>query len=41
MRTEYNQEIIRRISYYGLEKAGNRDPVYVGPYHKIDDDRKG
>jgi len=42
MRSEYNQEIIRRISRYRLEQTRYRDlVVHVGPYHKINDDREG
>ena len=41
MRSEYNQEIARRVLHYGPEQSRNRDLVYVGPYHKINDDREG
>jgi len=41
MRSEYNQEIVRRILRYGPEQAGNRDLVCVGLHHKINDDREG
>ena len=41
MRSEYNQEIVGRVSCYGSEQAGNWELFYVGPYHKIDDEREG
>ena len=41
MRSEYDQEIVCRISCYGLEQARDRDIVYVGPYHETNDDREG
>ena len=41
MRSEYNQEIGRRVSGYSLEQTRNRGIVYVGPYHEINDDREG
>jgi len=40
MRSKYDQEIGRCILRYGPEQAGDRGLFYVGPYHKINDDRE-
>ena len=41
MRSEYNQEIVRRVSCYSPEQTRHWDLVYVGPYHEINDDQEG
>jgi len=33
MRSEYDHEIVRRISRNSLEQFGHRDLVYIGLYH--------
>ena len=38
MRSEYDQEVVRCVSYNGLEQAGDRELTDVGPYHKVDVD---
>jgi hypothetical protein len=41
MSTRCEQEIVRHISYYGPKQAGNRDPVYFGPYREMSDEQEG
>ena len=41
MRSEYDQEIVRRIFCNSPEQAGHRDLIYVRSQHKINDDQEG